>query len=71
MISGWIVVAFLLTSDGQATFFASPRMGDEFECEQSARDLITKIDQNREEITIFASQCIPVDDRFYPSEDQT
>jgi hypothetical protein len=67
----WVVVAFLLLGTGEATFYKSGTFSNYDRCEFEARNLILSIDRDREEITIFASDCIENDDRHYPGENET
>lgn len=67
----YVVVAFLYLLDGSGTFYKSGTFTDHAECEVEARELILAIDHTREEIALFASQCVANTDWHYPGENET
>ena len=67
----WVVVAFMLMSDGTASFYHSPSYGDHAYCERQAVIIYNSIDMSSGEIRVLSAACIPADRRHIPGPDET
>jgi len=57
----WIVVAFVMLTDGSANFFTSPRFESEALCEYYAENFSDVLGYSDDEIEMVASQCVLAD----------